>query len=340
MPPRVHIVADDLTGALDSAATFAARGARVRVACTPADFATALASGADVVAVATGTRDGSEADARSKARIVARALDGRDGLLFKKIDSRLKGHIGAELDVLVPAGASLLVNPSIPALGRFCRDGAVTGAGVEAPIAVTDRIGRAVAVPDTPDQASLGAQLPDRLEETVFVGAAGLAEALARRLWPAPQPRALPRPGLPALLAIGTRDPVTSAQIAALGDVPLAEAPNGACPALPDVPLLLLRMTQGSEAIDGAQAGAAFAETIATAHDRLHPATLFACGGESAAALLARLKIGQLDVLGEALPGVPVARCADGPPLLLITKSGGFGPPDTLVKLVKFLVND
>ena len=84
MPPRVHIVADDLTGALDSAATFAARGARVRVACTPADFATALTSGADVVAVATGTRDGSEADAISKARIVAQALDGRDGLLFKK----------------------------------------------------------------------------------------------------------------------------------------------------------------------------------------------------------------------------------------------------------------
>ena len=339
MPPRVHIVADDLTGALDSAATFAQRGARVRVACTPADFATALASGADVIAVATGTRDGSEADAVAKARIVAQALEGRDGLLFKKIDSRLKGHIAAELDALVPTGGSLLVNPSIPALGRFCSDGAVTGAGVEARIVVAERIGRAVTVPDTPDQASIDAQLPEKLEETIFVGAAGLAEALARRLWPAPQMRALPRPGLPALLAIGSRDPVTSAQIDALGDVPLAEAPNGACPILPDVPLLLLRMTQGAKAIDGAQAGAAFAETVARAHAQLRPATLFACGGESAAALLARLQISELDVLGEILPGVPVARCANGPPMLLITKSGGFGPPDTLVKLVKFLVN-
>lgn len=78
-------------------------------------------------------------------------------------------------------------------------------------------------------------------------------------------------------------------------------------------PLLLLRMTQGAEAIDGAEAGAAFAETVAHAHARLRPATLFACGGESAAALLARLGIGQLDVLGEALPAcrwraAPMAR--------------------------------
>ena len=35
MRDRVFIVADDLTGALDSAATFAMRGASVRVACRP-----------------------------------------------------------------------------------------------------------------------------------------------------------------------------------------------------------------------------------------------------------------------------------------------------------------
>ena len=61
MRDRVFIVADDLTGALDSAATFAMRGASVRVACRPDDLPAALGSDAGVVAVATGTRDGSEA---------------------------------------------------------------------------------------------------------------------------------------------------------------------------------------------------------------------------------------------------------------------------------------
>ncbi|WP_353475991.1 four-carbon acid sugar kinase family protein (plasmid) [Salipiger sp. H15] len=334
---RVFIVADDLTGALDSAAGFAERGARVRVACRPRDLPAALGSAAEVIAVATGTRDGTEAEAARVAAAVARDLAGHSGILFKKIDSRLKGHVAAELAPLAASGARLVVNPAIPALGRLCLQGAVCGAGVEVPIPVAPRIGRALQIPDTRTQADLAAQLPEDLSEAVYVGAAGLAEALADRLWPGGAARPLPRLELPALLAIGSRDPVTLAQVDALRDVPVLEAPNGACPELPDAPLLLIRMTPGAEEIPGDAAAAAFAGTLAEAQRHVRPATLFACGGESAAALLARLGIGQLDVLGQILPGVPVARTAEGAPLVIITKSGGFGPPDSLVKLVKFL---
>ncbi|SDI59348.1 four-carbon acid sugar kinase family protein [Alloyangia pacifica] len=343
MRKRVHIVADDLTGALDSAATFAARGARVRVACRAEDLPEALASTAEVVAVATGTRDGPEGEAIEVARRVARDLAGRDGLLFKKVDSRLKGHIRAELAELAPSGTPLLVNPAIPRLGRHCLGGAVTGAGVDAPIPVAPRIGRDVSVPDTDTPEDLAAQLPAELGGTVLVGAAGLAEALATRLWPHPVTPPSLHLTCPALLAIGSRDPVTVAQVDALRDVPMLAAPNGTCSRLPDAaqtPILLIRMTPGSEVISAAEAGAAFARTIAEAQARLTPATLFACGGESAAALLADLGIGQLDVLGEALPGVPVARCAGGQEFTLVTKSGGFGATDTLVKLVKLLANN
>lgn len=343
MRKRVHIVADDLTGALDSAATFAARGARVRVACRASDLPEALASTAEVIAVATGTRDGPETEAIEVARQVAHDLAGRGGLLFKKIDSRLKGHIRAELAELAPPRSTLLVNPAIPRLGRHCLGGAVTGAGVDTPIPVAPRIGRDASVPDTRTPEDLAAQLPAELDGTVLVGAAGLAEALAARLWPLPEPRPSLHLKRPALLAIGSRDPVTIAQVDALRDVPILAAPNGTYPRLLDAaqtPLLLIRMTPGSEVISGAEAGAAFARTIAEAQARLQPATLFACGGESAAALLADLGIGQLDVLGEALPGVPVARCADGQEFTLVTKSGGFGATDTLVKLVKLLTNN
>ncbi|WP_459033625.1 four-carbon acid sugar kinase family protein [Roseivivax sp. CAU 1761] len=332
----MHIVADDLTGALDSAAVFAGRGARVRVATGPEGLGEALASAAEVVAVSTNSRDGSAAEATDAARRVAADLAGRAGLLFKKIDSRLKGHIAAELAELVPQHARLVVNPSIPRVGRTCHGGAVTGAGVAEPIPIAPRIGRAVSVHDTDSAGALAAILPADLTSATYVGAAGLAEALADRLYPGPV-RDVSRLPRPAILAIGSRDPVTAAQVAALAGVPICDAPNGVATDLPRAPCLVLRMTQGAAQVSGPEAAAAFAGTLARAHDALRPATLFACGGDSAAALLARLGIGQLDVAGEVLPGVPVSRDAGGAGPWLVTKSGGFGEADTLVKLVNRL---
>ncbi|RLQ88870.1 four-carbon acid sugar kinase family protein [Notoacmeibacter ruber] len=334
---RVFIVADDLTGALDSAATFAERGAYVRVACRPGNLPEALASTADVVAVATGTRELSQDEARKVVGGVARDLAGHEGVLFRKIDSRMKGHIAAELDALLPSSARLVVNPAIPELGRYCLEGAVCGAGVDIPIAIAERIGRAATIAPTRTQQDLDRQIRKAPSDAVYVGAAGLAQALANRLWPKAPLVPAYQPALPALLAIGSRDPVTAAQVDALEDVPVVAAPNGVCSQFPSEPLLLVRMTPGQEEVSSENASAAFAATLAAAFDQLQPTTLFACGGESAASLLARLEIGQLDVRGQILPGVPIARCVGMPNLTLITKSGGFGMPDTLVKLVKLL---
>ena len=55
MNPTLAIIADDLTGALDSAAPFAGRGLRAVVALGPDGLEAALASGAAVVAVNTTT---------------------------------------------------------------------------------------------------------------------------------------------------------------------------------------------------------------------------------------------------------------------------------------------
>ena len=70
------------------------------------------------------------------------------------------------------------------------------------------------------------------------------------------------------------------------------------------------------------------------------PRTLLACGGESAAAILRILDCGLLQVEGEALTGLPVSTLMDGRKgLRLITKSGGFGVPETLVQVAEKLVN-
>ena len=42
----------------------------------------------------------------------------------------------------------------------------------------------------------------------------------------------------------------------------------------------------------------------------------------------------QMRVAGEVLPGLPLCHAIDRPDFpALITKSGGFGPPDTLLRL-------
>lgn len=335
---KLFLIADDLTGALDSAAVFAARGAQVRVARSVADFPDALESGAEVIAVATGTRDDTRDTARRRMAELRVLLAGHDGLLFKKVDSRLKGHIRDELEVLFRGRSRALVaTPAIPALGRYCESGHVTGVGVDTPIPVAERLGWAAAIIDARSDAEIDAALPGDLATRDYVGAAGLAAALARRLWPGEGARlAPPSQPAPTLLAIGSRDPITLAQIAELSGVPILPAPNGEVPALATAPVQVVLMTPGESTLDPAEAGRRFAQGIAAALRERPVATLFACGGESANAILGALGIGQLHLIGEQLPGVPRAQAHyEGKAIEIVTKSGGFGTPDTIVKLVK-----
>ncbi len=59
-------------------------------------------------------------------------------------------------------------------------------------------------------------------------------------------------------------------------------------------------------------------------------------GGDTAYGVLRELGEPLLHPLGEALPGVPVSRAAlEGRTLYLVTKAGGFGPPELLARLVQ-----
>src|SRR5215217_1866341 len=93
------IIADDLTGALDAAAPFAMRGISTAVALNVEGLPQAIATGARVVGVSTDSREVAPEAAREA---VARALAAlpADTALFKKVDSRLKGNIEAELDAI------------------------------------------------------------------------------------------------------------------------------------------------------------------------------------------------------------------------------------------------
>jgi uncharacterized protein YgbK (DUF1537 family) len=340
---RLLIVADDLTGALDSAVTLANAGLRCVVARRPHDIADALEGRPDVLAVSTASRETTPRAAQAVVASVFDRIPQAPALVFKKVDSRLKGHCGAELRVVAErTGISkAVVNTAIPSQGRFVRSGRLAGFGIVHPIdvrAVFAQSDVSLAVPDAETDTDLDRIVAASMAGTppLFVGSAGLAAALGRRLGRAGEASAPVSLQRPMLLAIGSHDPITLAQVEALRAAGIAgiAAPDGEVPDRIDGDVSLVRLVPGRLPFDPARAGAGFAAGIAMAvGDRAR--TLFACGGETADAVLGQLGVGTLDVEGEVLPGMPVSTIyAHGRKMRLVTKSGGFGTPDSLVALV------
>ncbi len=125
----VTVLADDLTGACDTGCLFAGRGA-VGVIAEPA----LPHHDAAVVTVDTESRALPAAEAARRLRATAGRLGARlgGGRAFKKIDSTMRGSVGAELGELLAAGGwdGALVCPAFPAQGRVVRDGLLRVDGV------------------------------------------------------------------------------------------------------------------------------------------------------------------------------------------------------------------
>jgi len=224
------IIADDLTGAFDAAAPFAARGQSVVVALHPGALAKALSFKCDVVAVSTQSREISPHEAASRVAGIAASLPA--GVrLFKKVDSRLKGNVGSELTALAPK--HLLVAPAIPEFGRIVHNGYVSGFGIDKPISVADilgELGKVADVPDVSSAAEMQAALMAAPSDALLAGARGLAEAMAVVMTGRAEKRLVPKPVGRVLMVVGSRDPITLTQVAALrahGGVDWHGAPNG-----------------------------------------------------------------------------------------------------------------
>ena len=342
-PRCLAIIADDLTGALDASAGFAGRGLRVEVALRPQAVAEAVANGAEVVAVSTCSREIAPEAARAAVAEAAAQLPA--GVrLFKKVDSRLKGHIPAELSAL--AFNRALAAPAIPDFGRVVSGGAVTGFGVEAPIPVTQQLGEFAprcTIPDVASEAEMAAALAAFGAEGLLIGARGLAEALARQMTGRQAATAAGLAGPRGLMLVGSRDPITLAQVAHLRrsrlGLDFVPAPDGVVEGTPGPgALALVQALPGS----GSPSGAEVAERLAAG---LYPAftsrydTVLMTGGATAEAVLGAMGIHRLRLLGECLPGLPVAvaRQGDGKSLTIVAKSGGFGGVETLTQVADMI---
>ena len=128
MTPHLVILADDLTGAADAAASFAQAGLRTVVALSLAEagFSEKNPTSFEVLSLSTDSR---QVEAGEAARRVHQAVDWlrQNGFespgtfFYKKIDSLLRGHPAVELAAMLDALGfdRALVAPAFPAQGRL-----------------------------------------------------------------------------------------------------------------------------------------------------------------------------------------------------------------------------
>ncbi|MGV4797061.1 four-carbon acid sugar kinase family protein [Rhizobium sp. F40D2] len=123
-----------------------------------------------------------------------------------------------------------------------------------------------------------------------------------------------------------SRSPVLAAQSA------LAQYSQSVCSG--DV---ILTTSEGGTSAQPRPVAMALGQAVRAIMD-LHPVTgLFLTGGDTAESVLRELEIGSLDLLGEIEPGIPIGRTTGSHPIHIITKAGGFGSSNVLLKSAELL---
>lgn len=210
-PRSIAIVADDLTGACDACVPFAAGGMAAYIGLHWQDPPPA---GWQAYAINTDTRCSTGAEAAhltGEAFALARQL--QPERTIKKIDSLLRGNIGAEIAAARTAIHSrlILLAPAFPALGRTVRGGKIRVDGVNQPIDIARRLegmqcaviptdamgdsaahftraveqamnqGAEILIPDTEDESQMQrlAEMATDIESLLWVGSGGLTKAIA-----------------------------------------------------------------------------------------------------------------------------------------------------------------
>ncbi|MGJ3242424.1 MAG: four-carbon acid sugar kinase family protein [Opitutales bacterium] len=368
------VLADDVTGAAETAALLALAGHPADLRLTPARGHT---SGPVVLATLTRSLDPARVDERLEPLLAGSHRDGSPPL-YLKMDSTLKGNPWADSRAVARrfGFAVALFAPAYPAQGRTLHGGRLhlrdrptdahlpdrlraQGAPtvIQAPVADSAVVGRVLAeaaqapagepvclVIDRPEAEHLLPAL-DRLAAAGYpalpVGSAGCFRALLGLPdEPAEQPRATEPPACPrVLLLTGSEQPTTREQVAHW------QERRGA----------LIRTAGEAEPEELAQAWARgrpvgiqlpvyrdAARARATVA-RLRPCltgeknTLLVCtGGDTAALVLDCLGAEAVRIEGECLPGLPWGRIRDGGGgrLFWLSKAGGFGEPDALTRAI------
>ncbi len=348
--PPLIILADDLTGACDAAVAFTSvcDPVRVHINGEPSE------ASVSIQAISTESRDLPVTEAEARFRSVTERLPS-GAELFKKIDSVFRGNTIAEIAAtLRHARFDLAVlAPAYPALGRTVREGVlhIHDAAGNRTLPIAELLANAgcslTALPADLSADELAAALRPHLSDPkpaflcdtasqddlarivsaarslskkiLWIGTGGLAQALSAEFPPLKSQRApSPCPGH-TIFFIGSPHPVTRAQVEHLKNNTQSRRTDRLIP-------VVLGQT---EAYDVRRA-------IAT-YDASQIGCLFMTGGDTAHFVCRALGIRALLLQREFAPGIPLAVAEGGPfdGVSVVLKSGGFGDPDLLCRLLE-----
>ncbi|HUS04858.1 MAG TPA: four-carbon acid sugar kinase family protein [Bryobacteraceae bacterium] len=354
----ILVLADDMTGALEVGAVFAASGLRTAVVTDPLEAGLPP----DVLIVDTETRHSSPSAAYGRIVHIVGAAAIRPEFIYKKTDSTLRGNIASELAALANLFPEWTIGyaPAYPAQGRTVRDGIVyvdgvpvsaTGFAQDALNPVVTSSVRSLIGPDVPCTVFDGSNDSDveRAAHTILAdtamriaaGPAALAAALAHLKRPNADPAVLPYVKS-CILMNGSRTGQSQSQVLHAGRHQCFARDEG-------TPWFLLE-PQTVPGQEPANVAAARAEQVL---DRLrrHPAdSVLIIGGDTAYAFVAALGSPPVASLAEVVPGVALSRINNSDlrrrlpefdrDLFLITKAGGFGHVDVLCRIRQILEQD
>ncbi len=354
----LRLLADDLTGALDSSAEFTGLFGPVHVVWPEAsipDFKGSLSAD-------SGTRERNRQQAFATVTKLAPMLHGAS-IAFKKIDSLLRGPWVAELDACLQTGYwdACIVAPAFAHQGRRTRGGqqyalgadggwhavgadiigqlraqniAARLGGIDARLAPGVTVFDAESEEDLVRVVEIGRRYAGRV---LWCGSGGLAGALAAGT-EVPTTR---RIVAPVLGVFGSDHAATAAQLARCAGANVRPTSDGRI----DVDEVRRRLARGvafvkltaPEGSSREKAARHFEEQIAALGRALEPPlTLIISGGETLKAQCLATGAHSLKVTGRLEPGVPRSVIEDGAwrGVDVISKSGAFGPPDLWWKLL------
>lgn len=362
---RCVLIADDLTGACDAAAPFRVRGAVVRALL---DWKQPAKCECDVLSVNTESRDASKEQINARISDVAASLSPyRATIIFKKIDSALRGSPGEEIAAALRAfdREIAIIAPGFPQMGRRVLNGYLHSdrdpkwrplhvkSLLEAQ-GLTDcahvpanRLASVFegSVPfislDTNANEDLQSIVRTALEcsrRVLWVGSGGLATALADTLFrrSAPQARAEQRP-LPVLLAIGSDHAITTTQIEVLSkrcQLNLVHEDSTSHEKLVDA------LRSGRHTVLKIARGSNVSKSVASllAECKELISGLLLSGGDTGALVCRGVGAHSIAIEGEIETGLPWGMIEGGifNNVRVVTKSGAFGTPDALIKVADF----
>ncbi len=373
----IAILADDLTSAGDGAAPFRRAGHDARILLSTPPAVPQHATG--VTAVDLGSRALDE-EAASSCTWRAARLFGDFELLMKTVDSTLRGHVAVEVRAAWTGSRrrAAIIAPAFPVEGRVTVEGVQYVRGVPVhesdfardpvhpvrcsdlaavfPEAVLAGPGQVAELPELigngdlivfsaagdDDLDRLVAAVP-RLDDVLWVGSPGLAAALARRCaHTAGSGSSLPAPVRRPLIVVGSANPATRRQLAALRaradvrGITVSGDPAAAVATLRGLtaPVLTLQTPdersapQTARTLTRSLAAAVLALIEENAVDGL-----IVTGGETAATVLQTLGATGIGLLDEPEPGVARGTLLGQLPLPVLIKAGGFGDDATLLRL-------